>query len=203
MMPKATEPIFSIGGDTFYGLVEWVPGGVYHSKRTTKKMASSVPRMRNPLAFTAARTEDMVAGPAVMGAERPRLPDQFQVASMLTSDTRAPPSHRGRGLGGGADKRYDDGDDAATRGRRRVTAFQSAASFPAASAVDKPKKDDVLRQQQRVDEEGMRSSAWIERARADARATKMHYDSETLLATVVAGAAIAGGAMLVAAIVML
>ena len=55
--------------------------------------------MRNPLAFTAAGAEDMAAGPASMSAERSLLPAQFQVASMMTADTRAPPNHRGRGLG--------------------------------------------------------------------------------------------------------
>jgi hypothetical protein len=159
--------------------------------------AAAVPRMRNPLAFTAAGSDDMVAGPASMSSERPRLPAQFQVASMMTADTRAPPSHRGRGLGAGADKRYESD--------RRVTAFQSPESFSfAAAAADKPlvQQQQIL-QLQKNNEEGMRSSAWIERARADARATKMQYDSEALLSTVVAGMAIAGGALLVVSIVLM
>lgn len=163
---------------------------------------TAVPRMRNPLAFSAAGSEDMVAGPASMGAERPRLPSQFQVASMLTADTRAPPSHRGRGLGGGADKRYND------QGRPdvHVTPFQSAATTAfSAAAVDwpKPQQNTEHKLRRGVADEGMRSTNWIERARADARVTKQHYDNETLLATVVASLAIAGGAMLVASIVLL
>lgn len=153
--------------------------------------------MRNPLAFSAAGSDDMIAGPATMGAERPRLPSQFQVASMLTADTRAPPSHRGRGLGGGADKRYSTDGGAVV-----VTPFQSASAF---SAVDHqwPKSQQLDHKLKTKQEEGMRSTKWIERARADARVSKQHYDNETLLATVVASLAIAGGAMLVASIVLL
>lgn len=164
--------------------------------------------MRNPLAFSAAGSDDLVAGPASMGAERPRLPSQFQVASMLTADTRAPPSHRGRGLGGGADKRYNDNnnDPAAAAAAVHVTPFQSSATTAfSAAAVDwpKPQQNTEHKLRRGVADEGMRSTNWIERARADARATKQHYDNETLLATVVASLAIAGGAMLVASIVLL
>ena len=137
--------------------------------------------MRNPLAFVGAAPDGPSADPHRLGEEPQRLPSQFPLASLLTADTRAPPTHRGAGLGGGAANPY-------TSASSRVSGSGGDSSKRSAVVVAPPSNSSPFMN---------RSEDWVQQSRKDSRASK--EDSAFKIATV----AVIGGALVVIAIALL
>lgn len=159
--------------------------------------SSSVPRMRNPLGFVPAGPDGLAAAPHLVHADRQRLPAQHPVAALMTTDTRAPPTHRGAGLGGGANAPY----------RRRDNEYIFDGEGRKLGKVACPICPVMMQEQTTlptlpppVDNEGFvatpRSAAWVSQAREDTR------EAHNASVMAITAGAVASGMLIVAAVAM-